>query len=177
MRTILGSMTKKQKDYFTKENFFKIENERKAGYDRSTGIVSISIIVEKDYCIILSEEDWNELVKTICSLYSNPLFLTLNVMTKISPDIVFFDDIKKNMNFKNIQQYITGIFITYKILINGAKKCDHCIAEKLKSKFMGSCHKIRRFMIMSRNSKNTFSSTEDYFLGTVLNSIEKAMSH
>lgn len=92
MRTILGSMTKKQKDYFTKENFFKIENERKGGYGRFVGIVIFTV---EGYYISLSEKNWNELVKTICSLYSNPLFLTLNVMTKISPDIDFFDDVKK----------------------------------------------------------------------------------
>lgn len=81
------------------------------------------------------------------------------------------------MNFKNLQQYITGIFIAYKILIDGAKKSDYRIAEELKSKFRISCSMIRMFIVKFRGFENTFSSTEDYFLGTVLNSVEKAMSY
>ena len=168
MKTILKPMTKKQKDCFTKKNYFKIE-----GVSRPQDRIGIISIIVEDHNITLSEEDYNELIKIVRSLYSNPLFLTLNVMEEISPDIGF-DDIKKDMNFRNLRNYISDIFIASKILINGAKECcNYRTAEELRCKLKMNIEIIYMYIIMFRNLGNTFSKIENHFLKRVFIYIEE----
>lgn len=169
MRTILGSMTKKQKDYFTKKNYFKIE-----GVSRPQDRIGIINIIVEDHNITLSEKNYNELIKIVRSLYSNPLFLTLNVMDEILLDIVGFDDIKKDINYKNLHNYINDMFIASKILINGAIECcNYRTAEELRCKLKMNIEILYMYIIIFRNRGNTFSKIENHFLEKVLIYIEE----
>lgn len=106
-------------------------------------------------------------------MYSNPLFLILNVMKEISPDIGF-DDIKEDMNYKNLHNYVSDMFIAPKILIDGATEyCNYRIAEKLRCKFMMNCEIIYMYIGKFRSLGNTFSKIKNCFLEKVLIYIEE----
>lgn len=164
-------MTKKQSYYFAKNDYFKITNEREV----NPGIISIT---SEGYEITLSEGDYNELIKNMLSLYSNPIFLKLNVINLPYYKNIF-EKCEEEVNYKNLQQLIICTFITYKILIDSAEKCSNYearreLGNKFKNKFRKECSKIKNYIAIIREYyKDALSNAETSFLDIVLDSIKK----